>query len=216
MSAYIRKLIEQGEGQRLDFKFEIADSKKIARTLSAFSNTDGGKLLLGVKDNGAIAGVRTDEEFYMLEAAAKMYSKPEVSFNMKQWTIEGRTVLEVTVPVGKDKPYYAIDNDGKWLVYIRVKDQNLLANIVLLRVWQRKSLDKGTFIRYSDIEKLLFDYLEENEFITLSKFAKIAGIKFYKAESILVNLICLNIIEIIFTDKQVMYKLKLEPSEASS
>ena len=60
----IEELIAQGEHQQLDFKFEVSDSKKIARTLSAFANTDGGRLLIGVKDNGAIAGVRSDEEYY--------------------------------------------------------------------------------------------------------------------------------------------------------
>ncbi|MFP4472106.1 MAG: helix-turn-helix domain-containing protein, partial [Bacteroidales bacterium] len=76
MSSYIKKLIGQGEHQRQDFKFEISDSKKIARSLAAFSNTEGGKLLVGVKDNGAIAGVRSDEEFYMVQAAAEMYTRP--------------------------------------------------------------------------------------------------------------------------------------------
>ena len=74
----IEALIEQGEHQQLDFKFEVSDSKKIARTLSAFANTDGGRLLIGVKDNGAISGVRSEEEYYMIEAASKMYTHPEV------------------------------------------------------------------------------------------------------------------------------------------
>ena len=55
---YIYKLIEEGEHQQQDFKFEISDARKIAKSLSAFSNTDGGRLLIGVKDNGKIAGVR--------------------------------------------------------------------------------------------------------------------------------------------------------------
>ena len=52
---YIYKLIEEGEHQQQDFKFEISDARKIAKSLSAFSNTDGGRLLIGVKDNGKIA-----------------------------------------------------------------------------------------------------------------------------------------------------------------
>ena len=62
---YIHLLIAEGEHQRQDFKFEISDARKIAKTLSAFANTDGGRLLIGVKDNGKIAGVRSDEEQYM-------------------------------------------------------------------------------------------------------------------------------------------------------
>ena len=60
MSNHIQKLIEEGEHQMLDFKFEISDSKKIARTLVAFANTDGGRLLIGVEDNGASSGIRTE------------------------------------------------------------------------------------------------------------------------------------------------------------
>src|SRR5664279_5893131 len=90
---YIKNLIQSGENQQLDFKFEISDSIKIARTLVAFSNTDGGTLLIGVKDNGKIAGVRTDEEFFMVQAAADMYCKPVVTFESKRWVVEGKTVL---------------------------------------------------------------------------------------------------------------------------
>jgi len=63
----IKILIAQGEHQQLDFKFEISDAAKIARSLVAFANTDGGKLLIGVKDNGVIAGVRSEEEKFMIE-----------------------------------------------------------------------------------------------------------------------------------------------------
>jgi predicted HTH transcriptional regulator len=74
--SYIEELISQGEGQQLDFKFNISDSRKIARSISAFANAQGGTLLIGVKDNGAIAGIRSDEELFMLEAATEMYLKP--------------------------------------------------------------------------------------------------------------------------------------------
>ena len=63
---YIHALIAEGEHQQQDFKFEISDARKIAKTLSAFANTDGGRLLIGVKDNGKIAGVRSEEEKYMI------------------------------------------------------------------------------------------------------------------------------------------------------
>ena len=59
--------ISLGENQCQDFKFAITDSKKIAKSLSAFANTDGGSLLIGVKDNGKIAGANIDEEYYMIE-----------------------------------------------------------------------------------------------------------------------------------------------------
>ena len=100
-------LIEQGEHQQLDFKFEVSDSKKIVRTLRSFANTDGGRLLIGVKDNGAISGVRSDEEYYMIEAASEIYTQPKVPFEARPWTIMEKTVLEIVKAPGSDKHYPA-------------------------------------------------------------------------------------------------------------
>jgi predicted HTH transcriptional regulator len=207
MTHYIRKLIEQGEHQRLDFKFEIADSRKIARSLVAFANTDGGTLLVGVKDNGAIAGVRSDEELFMVEAAANLYSKPPVIFTSKEWELEGKTVVEVTIPKSKTLPHYAQDKDGRWFVYIRVKDQNLLANSVLLKVWEKQKQKQGVVLRYSDKERWLLDYLGEKGSITMSAFCRQARISRKKGEAILVNLVVLKIIEMIVTEKGTFYRI---------
>jgi predicted HTH transcriptional regulator len=204
---HIRSLIESGESQTLDFKFEISDSKKIAKTFVAFANSNGGTLLIGVKDNGSIAGVRSEEEYYMIEAAAKMYCKPEVSFQTRRWNIDGKTILELNIPKSTQRPHYALTEEKKWMVYIRVNDQNLLANSILLRVWQQKKEAKPVYLEFTKNEKLLLTYLEENESITISKFCKIALIVRKEAENILVKLISLNIIKIVFTEKQVYYQL---------
>ena len=68
---YIQRLISEGEHVHQDFKFEISDARKIAKSISAFANTEGGRLLVGVKDNGKIAGVRSEEEIYMIEAGGR-------------------------------------------------------------------------------------------------------------------------------------------------
>lgn len=206
-------MISRGEGQQLDFKFEISDSRKIARSLVAFANTDGGTLLVGVKDNGAIAGVRSEEEYYMVQAAAQMYSRPEVQFSCRAWTVEKKTVLEVVVPKSDKKPLYAKDADGKWWVYIRVGDQNLLANSVLLKVWKFSDRKKGLLIKYREKQHILLNYLKENESITLSKFTRIAYLPKQDAEDILVNLILLDLIGIYFTEQGAYYKLKKQTND---
>lgn len=207
MIHYIKKLIEEGEHQRLDFKFEISDSRKIAKTLVAFANTDGGTLLVGVKDNGRIAGVRSEEESYMIEAAATMYCKPKVEFHIKKWVVEGKTVLEVMVPKSETSPHYAEVSRNEWFAFIRVNDENILANTVHLKVWQKVRQKRGVFIEYSEKEKFLLLYLEENSSITISKFCKIALITRKTAENILANLISLGVIEMFFTDRHFEYRL---------
>jgi len=206
---YIKKLISEGEHQQLDFKFEISDSRKIAKTLVAFANTDGGTLLIGVKDNGNIAGVRSDEEYYMVDAAAKMYCNPRINFEVKKWTVDGKAVLEVIIPKSFACPHLAEVEPKKWMAYIRVKDENILANSIHLKVWKKQQQIKGIFLEFSDKEKLLLRYLENNPFISISKFCKVGMISRRAAEDILANLIALGLIEIVFQDQQFIYQRRL-------
>jgi predicted HTH transcriptional regulator len=207
---YIEKLIEQGEHQHLDFKFAVNDSRKIARSLVAFANTKGGKLLIGVKDNGVIAGVRTVEEYYMVESAALIYSKPSIQFFSHEWNIGGKKVLEISVDEGKHKPYKALGEDGKWLAYQRVDDQNIVANSVLLAFWQRQSEAKNTFIQYGENQRFFLELLERNGFVTLSEFVERSGVKKAAAEKILVDYLLLGIIEMDMLDDVALYKLKVD------
>ncbi|MFO7874093.1 MAG: ATP-binding protein [Bacteroidales bacterium] len=212
MSKYIQNLILQGEHQQQDFKFQVNDSRKIARTLVAFSNTDGGKLLIGVKDNGVIAGIRAEEEYHMIEAAATMYCKPEVDFAFRHWNIEGKKVLEVDVPPAQAKPVYAHAENGKWLAWVRVGDQNILAHIIMIKYWQRQKSKKGAFIQYSDNEKFLLNHLTHNPAISLSKYSRLAKIPRYRAEDIIVDLMLAGLIEMKQNEHHTWFRLK-DPEE---
>ena len=207
MSNYINKLIREGEHQTQDFKYCISDSKKIARSLVAFANSDGGRLLIGVKDNGRIAGVRSEEEYYMVESAARIYSKPAVEFTTKQHFVDGKTILEVIVEPSEEKPHFARDEEGKWWAYFRKDDENRLATKIMIEVWKKRKSPDGILINYSDDEKTLLDYLETNEKISVSKFSRIAHLSFKKAEEIIINFRTLNILKDCFGDSRIDYAI---------
>jgi predicted HTH transcriptional regulator len=204
---HIRKLISQGEHQQLDFKFGITDSKKIARTLSAFANTNGGCLLIGVKDNGSIAGVRSEEEFYMVQAASELYTRPSVQFEVKEWTVDGRTVLEIQVPKSKGELYLAPDKQQQYLAYIRVKDENFPVNSVWIKAYKWKNNTNGVLISYAKNEMFLLKYLEENTTISLSRFCKLTQLPRRTAENILAGFLAIDMIGIIFSETGVSYCL---------
>ena len=194
MNLALQRLIDEGEHQQQDFKYCINDSKKIAKSLVAFANTDGGRLLIGVKDNGKIVGISTDEEYYMVESAAKIFSNPPINFTTKQWHSEGKTVLEITVDSSEERPHYAKDNTGKWLAFVRKKDENMLAHKIQLLVWEKQKSPKGIYFTYSDDEKFLINYLQQNNTITFSKFMRLAQIQRKKAQEILSNFVIIDII----------------------
>ena len=205
---YIHMLIAEGEHQRQDFKFEISDARKIAKTLSAFANTDGGRLLIGVKDNGKIAGVRSDEEQYMIEAAAQMYCQPEVNYTMQTFQAEGRSVLVVQIEESLQKPVYAKDETGKTLAYLRIKDENILATPVHLRVWQQSGSPRGELITYTEREQLLLDLLEENDSLSLNRYCRLAHLSRRAAEHLLAKFIRFDIVEPVFEGHKFHFRLK--------
>lgn len=210
MEIYLRKLITEGEGQQLDFKYCISDSRKIARTLVSFSNSNGGRLLIGVRDNGSIAGIKSDEEIYMVDTAAHLFCRPEIQYKIIQHTIGVKTILEVVVEKGDKRPYQAKDEEGRWHAYFRHRDQNLVANKVLLQVWRKEEKKSGVIVKFSKTERSLLEYLKVNGAITISKFRKISGISSYRAESILANLIRFNIIKMDVSERGFFYELNPE------
>ncbi|MHA7111154.1 AlbA family DNA-binding domain-containing protein [Sunxiuqinia elliptica] len=207
MSQYLQKLILEGEHQQQDFKYCISDSKKIAKSLVAFANTDGGRLLIGVKDNGNIAGVRSEEEYYMVESAAKIFSKPPIDFDTRQHFIENKTVLEVIIESSSNKPHFAKNDQGKWLAYFRKDDENKLANKVMIEVWKKQKRSQGIFLSYSETERFLLDYLEKNGSISQSAFSRKAQITYREAERVLSDFITLGILEIQADEKNIQYTI---------
>ncbi|MDH6356943.1 ATP-binding protein [Parabacteroides sp. PF5-9] len=202
----IEVLIGQGEHQQLDFKFEVSDSKKIARTLSAFANTDGGRLLIGVKDNGVIAGVRSEEEYYMIEAASEMYTRPIVPFEATRWDLNGKTVLEVYVSPSPNKPHSAPDKNDQYKAYIRVADENILANEVLIFSWKKKYKPDGTLLKISKPVQILFNWLDTHNHINIHQFCRIAHINYYTARNILSDLMAMNALHYTVVDKRIVYQ----------
>jgi len=188
VSKYIANLISQGEHLTLDFKHSITDSRKIARSLVAFANTAGGTLLIGVKDNGNIAGVNSDEEFYMVEAASQLYCKPEVPFEVVKWNIDGKTVLEVKIELSKKRPHKAPDKNGKFKAYIRVADENVIASAIQVKIWKAERHRKSISLNLSDSEQKLMAYLRQKESITVEQFSRLGFLSYAEAEQTLVNL----------------------------
>lgn len=211
----MHNLITGGEGLKLDFKYCISDPCKIARTLSAFSNSAGGKLLIGVRDNGSLAGVRSDEEYYMIDAAARLYCNPEVTLHTRSHNINGKTILEVDVPRSRVIPVRAKDEQGRWRAYFRQNDQNFMADRVILQVWRRAGSRRGVLLRFDETENLLLSHLRANGKITLAGFRELAGINSRRAEKILSDFVLSGLISWEGGEKGVSYRLTGEGDDGT-
>lgn len=199
-------LIEQGEHQEQDFKYEISSISKIARSLSAFANTDGGRLLVGVKDNGKIAGVRTDEEYYMIEAAASNYCTPEAEVLMEVVRAEGKCVLVATVARAGKRPVFAREEDGTRRAYVRIHDENIVATPVHLSVWRAENSGSGTLMAFTEREQRLLNVLAEGEGMSLNRFCRLSGLERRKAVALLAHFVRFGLVEIRFSNHRFYFR----------
>lgn len=202
----IKRLIMEGEGVSLDFKKTITSCEKIAKTMVSFANNKGGKLLIGVLDDGGIKGVKSeDEERYMITKAAHFYAKPALEPIFEEVYIDDKVVLVVEIEPSDTKPHYALGDDGKWWVYIRVKDKSVLASKIVVDVLKRSDKEEGVLIEYSSKEKALLEYLDQNERITIKQYCELLNMSRRRAQRIVVNLVLSGVIRVHTTEKEEFY-----------
>jgi predicted HTH transcriptional regulator len=204
----VKQLIREGEHQQQDFKFRIDDSKKIARTLVAFANTDGGRLLIGVKDNGKITGVDPTEEIHMIEAATEMYSKPKLEFKSRVWQEDMKLVLEISIEKAANRPVLALDEEGKWKAYVRRKDHTLLANKILLNVWKHERFDQKKPEKIGEEETQLLAIISDNPGITLSKIYRLSNLQKSTVDRLMVLFICWDLVSMEMNENGTFYQIR--------
>lgn len=204
----LKDLISEGEHQTQDFKFRIDDQKKIARTLVAFANTDGGRLLIGVKDNGKIAGVNPEEEFHMIEGAAQLFCKPPVPVESRIWQEDMKLVLEIKVEPNAKRNHTALDDEGKWKSFIRRKDHTLLANKIIMKVWQFEKQGIKKPQTFGEDELACLKIIDANQPVTLSKLYRLLSIPKAKTDHIVALLVHWKIIEMDYSEEGIFYSIK--------
>ncbi len=201
---YLQSLIKEGEHQQQDFKYKVTDAAKLARSVSAFANTDGGRLLIGVRDDGHLSGVRDEEEIYMMHQAAYKYCKPEASIKFDTYHAEGRTIVIATVPPSDKRPIMAIDEEGRQRAYIRIADENIVASPIHLAIWREAQRPQGTMMTYTDTVKQLLGTIQ-SERLTLNQVVHRSGIKRYKVIFLLARLVRFGIVRMEYCDQQFLF-----------
>lgn len=199
--------IKQGEHQQLDFKLEIDDARKIARAMAAFANADGGRLLIGVKDNGSIAGIRSEEEMYMLQAAAEYYTKPKIKYTLKQWNVNKKIVLEAYIPPSNQSPHFVQNEKNEWKAYLRVDDQNIVLEPIVVNILKEKNRNKPVFIHYGEDENKILTLLQKHNNLNADEIARITLLPHSIIKTVLTNFVLLKVIEYQVSVNGTIFKL---------
>lgn len=124
--------IQKGESKTLELKEQLPKNSTIAKTIVAFSNTTGGKLMIGVDDKRNIVGIDDSELFAMQDKIASIISdrcSPSILPEIYSLNIADKLLLVIEVVRGNLKPYF-LKNQGKSNgTYIRIGATNRKADL---------------------------------------------------------------------------------------
>ena len=208
----LKSVVSLGEGENLEFKRKVNHPEKIIREIVAFANTKGGKLLIGVDDNGRLSGLKfAREDEFALEHAIQQWITPKIDYQLKLIPLNAKkAIISYEIYESKTKPHYVIENEGSiWKrAYVRVADKTIKASKEFREILRKKDKGNGIRFRFGEKEKLLMQYLEEHDHITITAYCQIANLPRWLASRTLVRLVLANVLQIVVTETEDKYKLK--------
>lgn len=168
------------ESDILEFKLRVDSQRKIAKTLVAFANGLGGQIVVGVRDSGSVTGCRIDEEFYMIQGAAQLHTRPEVPVSAREERWDHKSVLVVEVPPSILAPHLAHDEDQDlWRAYVRRGAANYKANRVLLESINLKFAGE---VKATSDQLRILHLMRAGELVSASMLARTSGLPIREVE----------------------------------
>lgn len=134
-------IIARGEDSRHQFKRDFANSESLATELAAFANMGGGLLLVGVSDDGTMAGLTVSDIGrlnQLLSNAASQHVKPPLNPTSSNVQTEQGLVIVIDVPEGLNKPY--VDTSGRIWVKAGADKRQVTAREEMQRMFQQSGL----------------------------------------------------------------------------
>ena len=126
--AELFEILANGENSRIEFKRDDVRPEQVAKECVAFLNFKGGKVLLGVEDDGQISGLtRANCQTWIYDTVFKRYIHPMIDPEYEEVKTDQGTVAVITLEQGTAKPYVVRANDREE-VYTRVGDTSRLAS----------------------------------------------------------------------------------------
>ena len=181
------KLIYRGENESLEFKESLRLKEEIGQAVSAFSNANGGSILIGISDAGTIIGVdigrNTLEE---LANYIKRNTDPAIFPSMKTEQIEKKKIVVIEVKEGSEKPIFFRSH-----AYKRVGQTNQRISSSEIRKLAKESGERVYWDEQICEDAKLEDIDEEMVKIYLEKRREIRGVK--KPEKMDLETLLLNI-----------------------
>lgn len=133
--------IKLGESENVEFKSELpGKSEKYIKTIVAFANTSGGKLIIGVKDGTReIIGVQLEEIPTLIDKITNVISDmvtPQLIPAITSAQIEDKNIVIIEIFPGATRPYYISSLGQENGTFVRANATTRLADAIMLKELQ--------------------------------------------------------------------------------
>ena len=142
----LQKLINEGESKTLEFKENLPKNESIAKTVIAFSNTSGGKLIIGINDKREIVGIDDKEIFEIQDKIASIIFDscyPNILPEIYTLNLAGKILLVIEVSRGNLLPYYLKHHGKDNGTYVRLGATNRQASLEMIQELERQRVHQS-------------------------------------------------------------------------
>jgi predicted HTH transcriptional regulator len=184
----------------------------VARSLSALANTQGGILLVGIADDGAVVGL-ADPKAVLAQvqqvAAFHLHPPLDLDCQIVQWG--SAFVVVVQVPNSDHKPHALTQLDRySQRVYLRQGAATVPVGKDQIKAMQKRGDPSGADVDLATLEpmqRLLIEYLAQHEQITLRQFCHIANCSKRRGQQIIVKSLRAGLINCFEQERDPSYSL---------
>ncbi len=110
----LKEIISQGESETIEFKESAGEWKEIIKTISAFSNTKGGIIIIGISSKYKVLGIQIGQKTIEdLVNKINLNTDPKIFPGISVEKIEKKEVILIRIKESKSKPVFAFDKSYK-------------------------------------------------------------------------------------------------------
>ena len=201
----LKSLIEGGESENLEFKRKIASDEKIARSLVGFANCSGGRIMIGVDDDGTIVGIESEKiDLDDIKRISENLCTPKINYEIEIVPVKNLDVIVIKVIESKIKPHFVKSEVNKLTVYVRNEASTIEADKTFINILNYRNKPILNFV-FGEHEKNIMTYLNEYKKISIENVIQLLKVNKRKASRLLINLFRMKMLNYKFEKNKIIF-----------
>jgi len=199
----LKEKISKGCNQNFHFLENLDDESSFVQLLVGFVNATGGEIMVGVKQNGKVAGVNPSEIIDTIYDIIKVYKIIKDTFSTETIILGRHALVQIKIKT-ISKKLWLIEN-GEKASYIRVNASTCKVNKIVKKTWVLEENEIN--IEFSDLREQILDLFTKKSELSLSYIYKDMKLQNSKIDNAVSELLYRKKIRLITPEGKLMYSI---------